>query len=151
MTVGLKAIETRYKGYRMRSRLEARWAVFFDALGIAWDYEKEGFEIEKVGRYLPDFWLPNLRLWVEVKPDRTPFDSDAYRKAHGLMWDSGYPVFITEGVPSLAATGQGLGYDMSDSGGGVSGVEDVAWAVCRSCNGVTVTFGDDGHLAMSGD
>jgi hypothetical protein len=25
-----KAIETHYKGYRFRSRLEARWAVFFD-------------------------------------------------------------------------------------------------------------------------
>ncbi|MCB6994492.1 hypothetical protein LI177_13475 [bacterium 210820-DFI.6.37] len=27
----LKAIQTEYKGYRFRSRLEARWAVFFDA------------------------------------------------------------------------------------------------------------------------
>ena len=26
----IKAIETYYKGYRFRSRLEARWAVFFD-------------------------------------------------------------------------------------------------------------------------
>lgn len=31
----MKAIETRYKGYRFRSRLEARWAVFFDALGLS--------------------------------------------------------------------------------------------------------------------
>ncbi len=38
-----KAIETLYKGYRFRSRLEARWAVFFDALGLKWEYEKEGF------------------------------------------------------------------------------------------------------------
>ncbi len=30
----IKAIETRYKGYRFRSRLEARWAVFFDALSV---------------------------------------------------------------------------------------------------------------------
>lgn len=27
----IKAIDTYYKGYRFRSRLEARWAVFFDA------------------------------------------------------------------------------------------------------------------------
>ena len=32
-----KAIETKYKGFRFRSRLEARWAVFFDALGIEWE------------------------------------------------------------------------------------------------------------------
>jgi hypothetical protein len=50
----IKAIETAYKGYRFRSRLEARWAVFFDALGIEWQYEPEGFELPS-GRYLPDF------------------------------------------------------------------------------------------------
>lgn len=49
-----RAIETRYKGYRFRSRLEARWAVFFDALGLKWEYEPEGFELPS-GRYLPDF------------------------------------------------------------------------------------------------
>lgn len=33
----IKAIETYYKGYMFRSRLEARWAVFFDASGIKWE------------------------------------------------------------------------------------------------------------------
>ena len=32
----MKVMETRYKGCRFRSRLEARWAVFFDALGVRW-------------------------------------------------------------------------------------------------------------------
>ena len=54
----IKAIETEYKGYRFRSRLEARWAVFFDALGVQWFYEHEGFDLGKSGWYLPDFWLP---------------------------------------------------------------------------------------------
>lgn len=63
----LKAIETSYKGYRFRSRLEARWAVFFDALGVPWEYEKEGFDLDGVW-YLPDFWLPQQQLWVEIKP-----------------------------------------------------------------------------------
>jgi hypothetical protein len=31
----LRPIETRYRGFRFRSRLEARWAVFFDAAGAA--------------------------------------------------------------------------------------------------------------------
>jgi len=65
----IKAIETRYKGYRFRSRLEARWAVFFDALGIPWEYEKEGFELLS-GRYLPDFYLTEDKLWVEIKGPR---------------------------------------------------------------------------------
>lgn len=65
----IRAIETRYKGYRFRSRLEARWAVFFETAGIKWEYEPEGFETP-FGRYLPDFYLPEIRngLWVEVKP-----------------------------------------------------------------------------------
>ena len=37
----LKPIPTVYKGYRFRSRLEARWAVFFDACGAKWEYEPE--------------------------------------------------------------------------------------------------------------
>lgn len=63
-----KAIETRYAGHRFRSRLEARWAVFFDTLGVAWQYEPEGFELPS-GRYLPDFLLPDLDVWFEVKGD----------------------------------------------------------------------------------
>lgn len=69
----VKAIETRYQGCRFRSRLEARWAVFFDSLGIYWEYEKEGFQLPS-GRYLPDFYVPcagrveDLVCWVEIKP-----------------------------------------------------------------------------------
>jgi hypothetical protein len=65
--MNIKAIETQYKGYRFRSRLEARWAVFFDALGVKWEYEKEGYDLGDYGWYLPDFWLPDADLWIEVK------------------------------------------------------------------------------------
>jgi len=63
----IKAIETKYKGYRFRSRLEARWAVFFDALGIAWEYEPEGYDLGDGVWYLPDFYFPNGLLDEEVK------------------------------------------------------------------------------------
>lgn len=75
----MNAIETEYKGYLFRSRLEARWAVFFDALGIEWKYETEGFEIGD-HRYLPDFWLPGSEMWVEVKGD-----PEGLRKEHARM------------------------------------------------------------------
>lgn len=65
----IKAIETQYKGYKFRSRLEARWAVFFDAMGIEYQYEIEGFETP-YGWYLPDFYLPEFNAWVEVKGGR---------------------------------------------------------------------------------
>ena len=65
----IKAIETRYAGCRFRSRLEARWAVFFDHSGIPWQYEVEGWQLDTyLGRiqYLPDFRLFNGQI-AEVK------------------------------------------------------------------------------------
>lgn len=57
-----KAIETVYNGYRFRSRLEARWAVFFNAAGIKYEYEPEGFDLGGGLYYLPDF-----RIWVNCR------------------------------------------------------------------------------------
>ncbi len=62
------AIPTLWKGYQMRSRTEARWGVFFDSLGIKWEWEPEGFVLEHGFRFLPDFYLPVVDLWAEVKP-----------------------------------------------------------------------------------
>ena len=61
----IKAIQTRYKGYHFRSRLEARWAVFFDALGLEWEYEPEGFDLGEAGWYLPDFKVEGR--YIEIK------------------------------------------------------------------------------------
>lgn len=82
----IKPIETLYKGYRFRSRLEARWAVFLDFLDIKYEYEKEGYDLTneikilkqenvwkfnmdnlKSSFYLPDFWLPEKDFWFEIK------------------------------------------------------------------------------------
>jgi len=73
----IKAIETKHKGYRFRSRLEARWAVFFDALELEWEYEKEGYETTN-GKYLPDFYFPTLDCFAEVKPKE--FTVTEYKK-----------------------------------------------------------------------
>jgi hypothetical protein len=67
----LKAIETRYRGYRFRSRLEARWAVFLHHTRTAFEYEFEGFALPS-GWYLPDFYLPEWKAFVEVKPPPAP-------------------------------------------------------------------------------
>lgn len=64
----IKAIETVYNGYRFRSRLEARWAVFFDTCGIKYAYEPEGF-VTDCGNYLPDFELVDYGFYVEIKPN----------------------------------------------------------------------------------
>ena len=63
----IKAIETHYNGNRFRSRLEARWAVFFDTMGIEYLYEPEGFKMQDGTCYLPDFYLPKMNEFFEVK------------------------------------------------------------------------------------
>lgn len=69
----IRPIQTMYKGYLFRSRLEARWAVFFDSIGFNWQYEPEGFEFSNGMRYLPDF-LVNDQFWFEVKGKKPTID-----------------------------------------------------------------------------
>lgn len=92
MTTAIKAIETKYKGYRFRSRLEARYAVMFDALGIKWEYEKEGYDLSEYGWYLPDFYLPERKLWIEVKGQQ-PTDIEE-SKAFQLSNGTDIPILI---------------------------------------------------------
>ena len=93
----LKAIETRYKGRRFRSRLEARWAVYFDSIGCKWDYEPEGFHLPDGTMYLPDFWLSSVGMWAEVKP-KWP-TNDEIQKAFLLAKGTGHDVLFLDGTP----------------------------------------------------
>ena len=94
----IKAIETQYKGYRFRSRIEARWAVFFDSLGYKWEYEPEGYEFDDGTRYLPDF-LVNEMFWFEVK-GRPPEEKDL-KKLSNLAHKTGKWAFISWGDMSM--------------------------------------------------
>src|SRR4051794_37068479 len=87
----VRAIETTYKGYRFRSRLEARWAVFYDALGVPWEYEKQGFDLGGL-LYLPDFWLPLQDCWVECKGVAP--NGEEKEKARRLAMATGKFVFV---------------------------------------------------------
>lgn len=60
----IAAIPTTYKGVRFRSRLEAKWAVFFDLVQWPWTYEP--FDMNG---WIPDFALHFYKpVLVEVKP-----------------------------------------------------------------------------------
>lgn len=97
----MKAIETNYKGYRFRSRLEARWAVFFDTLGLTWEYEKEGFDLGDGKYYLPDFWLPQVRMWAEVKGEA--FTDEQLSLCARLAEQSSRDVVLLLGMPDFKA------------------------------------------------
>jgi hypothetical protein len=76
-----RSIPTRYKGRLYRSKLEADWARTFDAIKLQHQYEKEGHYFGDVF-YLPDFFLPKSRQYVEVKG---LFEPDDCRKIQALL------------------------------------------------------------------
>lgn len=98
----IKAIETHYKGYRFRSRTEARWAVFFDSLGVEWEYEVEGFELPTGEWYLPDFRVSTVfgHSYMEVKAKRPSF-AEFGKLAHLMSHQNRYAVFLI-GTPDAA-------------------------------------------------
>ncbi|GAA1840941.1 hypothetical protein GCM10009836_20340 [Pseudonocardia ailaonensis] len=97
----MRAIQTAYAGHRFRSRLEARWAVVFDQLGITWRYEPEGFILSDGSTYLPDFVLPSDGWTVEAKGDDSALGRDISRIAR-YVTDSGRRVLILGDVPDLS-------------------------------------------------
>jgi len=101
----IKAKETIYKGYRFRSRLEARWAVFFDAIGAPWEYEPEGFELSDGTCYLPDFYLPGVKgrgaenIYVEVKGVLSEKDLHKIK-----LFSEAKPIIIFGQIPEVEFT-----------------------------------------------
>lgn len=159
-TGGPKAIETVYNGYRFRSRLEARWAVFFDRLRVRYEYEKEGYQLARtpemnaswssqsgaIVHYLPDFWLPELGCFVEIKGAEPTAEDD--EKAFRLAWHSQKPVFVFVGecwLPQLLNDAHPHGFipyrernwdhetDELDEWYGVVKIHPYWWLVCPWC------------------
>lgn len=104
----MKAIETKWKGWRFRSRTEARWAVFLEALGIHFDYEPEGVLLPS-GPYLPDFRLSLIPqptneepapVWLEIKGG-LPTDEEIAR-CDDLCAASGNIVLLAIGAPDAS-------------------------------------------------
>ena len=126
----IKAIETEYNGYRFRSRLEARWAVFFDAAGIEYQYEPEGFELDDGTKYLPDFYLPWFKCYVEIKPLSLDGEEEAEAKSklEKLFYDhGGCCAMICKGDPM--DDGIEMLINEADEGGASSGLWLQAWFV----------------------
>lgn len=122
----IKPIETVYNGYRFRSRLEARWAVFFDAAGIKYEYEPEGYTLNDGTMYLPDFFLPDFDIFVEIKRDRSSTEYNEWVKIANEWEDKcrkfrdsvGKAIYIQYGDPTSDMWGTLFAFDTNDEGGG---------------------------------
>jgi hypothetical protein len=102
----MKALPTKYDGITFRSRNEARWAIFFDVMGIKWTYEEQGYKLSNGETYLPDFRIrlaSGKYLYVEAKPDNfDKFDvvNHGYlTKLYDFSKESGCVVLIIDGNP----------------------------------------------------
>jgi hypothetical protein len=97
-------IPTRYAAINFRSRLEAKWAAFFDACGWRWQYEPLDLD-----GWIPDFaigWKPTL---VEVKPF---FHAHQFDDALAKVIGSGHrdPVVLLGAGPRLVDDELALGW-----------------------------------------
>lgn len=136
MNTSIKPIETEYAGIMFRSRLEARWAVFFDTLGIEWEYEPEAFHLPS-GSYLPDFFLPSVNAWFEVKGRHA---KDNHHKLFELVARTGIDGYIATGsMPTdLGVSGPVTRFmphiwSMDD-------FDHYAWCVCPWCGKPGIEF-----------
>lgn len=143
----IKAIPTRYRGYHFRSRIEARWAVFFETLGVQWEYEPEGFDLDGE-HYLPDFRVTtgDLVYWYEVKPAGVDCDpkfqsfsdmicrDNPESENYAPVWNlgarllSGDPVDVFEGKHACPRCGHHVEPEVFD---------DEAAFLCYPCDMVT--------------
>jgi len=141
----MKVIETVYKGCKFRSRLEARWAMVFDVLGIEWMYEKEAFDLD-VCAYLPDFFLPKFKAWIEVKSPENLSTDDNWMKARKLHSFTGQSVWV---VGQLENDGRKL--FVGDDWQGLCGqnafgddpdacIYPDLFQECRRCEAITLQF-----------
>lgn len=137
----IKAIQTRYAGCHFRSRLEARWAVAFDAENLCtWEYEPQGFDLDGHA-YLPDFrlnWSQTDYSWAEIKPpsfqitnkDHAIFIAMAKETRGGLVLlgalDGGYRSYHSNGrwnderkpflIPSAITAGKSARFEHGQAG-----------------------------------
>ncbi len=159
----MKPINTFYNGNYFRSRLEAKWAVFFDELGILYQYEPEGFESESGDRYLPDFYLPETYLrgtmghneirretegkgvYIEIKPEN--FKHGTIRQAKwftkNLVLFIGLPKYnlwyrnnIDTSIPTFDR-----GYELYPGWDNLMGLH-----ICSNCNVSKIDHAEGGYI-----
>lgn len=170
----IKAIETVYNGYRFRSRLEARWAVFFDALNVPYEYEPEGFWTP-YGGYLPDFrvkcygnrgscYSDPYDLYIEVKGNMTQDDAEKITAFANLRWDDygivENPVLIVGNIPPAGCSTDGYSLGAYEKMNGIDiypfnyrfidGDYFAAYPAATS-DGRFYLFGDDSNYIVGAD
>lgn len=135
-------IETRYSGCLFRSRLEARWAVFMDTLGLKWRYEPEGFKLPDGTCYLPDFYVEGIG-WLEIKPSTDADDGKWEKFCDAYLEDPTFVAYeICGDIPSPFFYRDPCLESFYVRKGGLDGGWDNFqwWCICQECQKVGIQF-----------
>lgn len=77
-----------YKGVLLDSQWEVDLAIWLDQNGIIWERPNKGFEYDYKGKkhiYYPDFYLPQLNIYVEVKGYKREKDEYKWKSLNNLI------------------------------------------------------------------
>lgn len=130
----IKPKKTKYGPNLFESVLEVRWAVFFDCLGIKFIYEPELAEVEtgcRVVHHKPDFFLPELNKYVEIKPSK-PYGIEN-TKAAGWSKYIGDIIVLFNLNPPTETLENGWLFSYEESYGTPIIFEDIWWGECPKC------------------
>jgi hypothetical protein len=98
----IQSIEAIVGDTRYRSRTEARWAIFFETLGVDFAYEPERIRLSSGESYLPDFHLPQFKAYLEIKANNDAIVTAECARARRLAADQpGQRVWLAAGAPSF--------------------------------------------------
>lgn len=154
----LKPIETVWNNMRFRSRLEAKWASYFDLCGEQYEYEPEGFVLGDDTWYLPDFYLPDKNIYIEIKPlgalkvDDTPVikngreNADKYNSAIKTLTEAGKQFVLLQGTPYESDTkddGYRVIWYRQNEIAWCDGMHEIVWD--ESIASIVNKFRFDGH------
>lgn len=138
------AIPTVYKGVQFRSRLEAKWAYFFDALGWQWEYEPIDLDY-----YIPDFLLlGDIPCLVEVKPYSLLAE---FEPLAANLPEAGYDYLIVGINPFLTLvnnSGPAFGYTCQGDGVGGRWWGGASLSHCWKCDSYYFVHESGGWFAL---
>jgi hypothetical protein len=133
--MGFRALPTPFDGITYRSRLEARWAVFFKKLDLKAEYEPQGWDTDGEW-YLPDFAIFGATgiTWAEIKPtwDADPEGIERFRRFAAARPQPSRAVLLV-GPPRADQGYLVIGGDEAaeDPANGPWEADDFTWRPCQ--------------------
>ncbi len=132
-----------YRGVTFRSTIEARWAAFMTLIGVEYEYEPDRYDVGLPERYVPDFWLPALGCFLEIKHHGSGDPSPTLTEclyARALAQTTGRWVYVFFGPLAKSQLRRGSAYGFAPHADGRTRMQRW-WSRCPLCSSVDITDG----------